>query len=180
MWLLNDSALKGRQHYFAHGRATSALESRQHYFAHPSSMSECARDYRQEARRMRSVNQQVRGGGAAATGSTPLPGWQTFLTAAATVVAVVMFVALSLLLLLSLLFVCGICVPCGCWWATSSDLVSYTHTHTYALNNYARSANVTAVASPATRDLPHLASTHLASLQFTLNLISFHLLCVSP
>lgn len=85
LWLLNDSAFKGRQHYFAHGRATSALESRQHYFAHPSSMSECARDYRQEARRMRSYNQQVRGGGAAATGSTPLPGWQTFLTAAATV-----------------------------------------------------------------------------------------------
>lgn len=123
---------------------------------------------------MRRVNQQVSGGGAAATGSTPLPEWQTFLTAAAAV-AVVMFVALSLLLLL-LLFVCGICVPCGCWWVTSSDLVSHTH----ALNNYARSANVTAVASPATRDLPHLASTHLASLQFTLNLISFHLLCVSP
>lgn len=126
MWLLNDSALKGRQHYFAHGRATSALESRQHYFAHPSSMSECARDYRQEARRMRRVNQQVRGGGAAATGSTPLPGWQTFLTAVAAV-AVVMFVALSLLLLL--LFVCGICVPCGCWWVTSSDLLFHTHTH---------------------------------------------------
>lgn len=75
---------------------------------------------------MRRVNQQVRGGGAAATGSTPLPEWQTFLTAAAAV-AVVMFVALSLLLLL-LLFVCGICVPCGCWWVTSSDLVSHTHT----------------------------------------------------
>lgn len=37
---------------------------------------------------MRRVNQQVRGGGAAATGSTPLPGWQIFLTAAAAVAVV--------------------------------------------------------------------------------------------